>query len=77
MSKSNRCYQEHRYYKKQIVKHQDKIANPSKAISHCEELDIRHREALVNKTWPEEIKKFEEERDILQSILEERTLSKL
>ena len=61
-----------RSFEKQISKHKDKITNPSKAIPHWNKLDVRQQKALINKKWPSEIKGFEEQRDILQSILDER-----
>ena len=46
--------------------------NPIKYYPDWDKLDPKQREALVNKKWPAEIKGYEEQRDILQSILNER-----
>lgn len=56
---------------KQIVKHQDKIANPSKYCPDWDTIDPRRKNALINKRWPAEIQCFTEEREILQTILEQ------
>jgi len=56
---------------KQIVKHQDKIDNPSKYCSEWDTMDPRRKNALINKRWPAEIQCFTEEKDILQTILEQ------
>lgn len=60
-------------YEKQIALHKDKIANPIKHCPDWDKLDLRQREALVNKKWPAEIKVYEEQRNVLQSILNERS----
>lgn len=62
-----------RSFEKQISKHKDKIANPSNSVPQWNKLDVREQEALITKKWLSEIKGFEEQRDILQSILDERT----
>ncbi len=59
-------------YEKQIALHKDKIANPGKHCPDWDKLDPRQREALVNKKWPAEIQVYEEQRSVLQSILNER-----
>ena len=59
-------------YEKQIAIHKDKIANPTKYYPDWDKLDPRQREALINKKWPAEIKGYEEQRSVLQSILNER-----
>lgn len=61
-----------RSYEKQIALHQEKIANPSKFIPHWEELHPERQHALINKKWPAEIQCYTEQRDLLQSILNER-----
>ena len=61
-----------RSYEKQIVKHQDKIANPPK---HCPDWDNFHpnrQKALVNDVWPKEIINFQEEKEVLTNILDLR-----
>ena len=59
-------------YEKQIALHQDKIANPSSHIPEWHELDPRRQDALINRRWPAEIQCYEEQRDVLQSILNQR-----
>lgn len=59
-------------YERQIALHKDKIANPAKHCPDWDKLDPRQREALLNKKWPTEIQVYEEQRSILQSILNER-----
>ncbi|MBX7066664.1 MAG: hypothetical protein K1X28_05485 [Parachlamydiales bacterium] len=59
-------------YEKQIALHKDKIMNPVKHCPDWEKLDPRQREALVNKKWPSEIQVYEQQKNILQAILNER-----
>ncbi len=59
-------------YEKQIALHQEKIANPSKFIPHWDKLHPERQQALINKKWPAEIQCYTEQRNILQSILNER-----
>jgi tetratricopeptide (TPR) repeat protein len=59
-------------YEKQIALHKDKISNPTKYYPDWDKLDSRQREALINKKWPAEIQNYEDQRKVLQSILNER-----
>jgi hypothetical protein len=59
-------------YEKQIAIHQEKISNPSKYYLDWDKLDPRQRDALINNKWPAEILLYEEQKDLLQSILNER-----
>jgi tetratricopeptide (TPR) repeat protein len=59
-------------FEKLIVEHKDKIANPSKFIPDWEALHPERKNALVNKKWPAEIQCYTEQRDILQTILNQR-----
>ena len=59
-------------YEKQIAIHKDKIVNPTKYYPDWDKLDPRQREALINKKWPVEISGYEEQRNLLQSIINER-----
>lgn len=61
-----------RSYEKQIALHLEKIANPSKFIPHWDKLHPERQHALVSKKWPAEIQCYTEQRDVLQSILNER-----
>ena len=57
---------------KQItVLHKDKIANPSKHCPDWDKMDPRRQNALINKRWPAETQCYTEERDVLQTILEQ------
>lgn len=59
-------------FERQIIIHQDKIANP---IKYCPDWDTFHpnrQKALVEKIWPAEIKCYTEQRDILQAILNKK-----
>lgn len=61
-----------RSYEKLIAEHKDKIATPSK---YCQDWDNFHpnrQKALVEKIWPIEIQCYTEQRDILQTILDQR-----
>jgi tetratricopeptide (TPR) repeat protein len=59
-------------YERQIAIHKDKISNPTKHYPNWDKLDPRQREALINKKWPAEIQNYEDQRNVLQSILNER-----
>ena len=59
-------------YEKQIAMHKDKIANPNKYYPDWDKLDPRQCEALITKKCPTEIKIYEEQKNVLQSILNER-----
>ncbi len=59
-------------YEKQIAIHKDKIVNPTKYYPDWDKLDPRQREALIHKKWPTEIQVYEEQKSVLQSILDER-----
>lgn len=61
-----------RSYEKLITEHKDKIANPSKFIPNWDKLHPERQDALINKKWPAEIQCYTEQRDVLQSILNER-----
>ncbi len=59
-------------YEKQIAIHRDKIADPLKHYPNWYELEVIERNALIDEKWPSDIKRLSEQRDILQSILNER-----
>lgn len=58
-----------RSFQRQINEHIDKIKNPEKYIPTFRKLDIRQQEALINKKWPSDIKRQEEQMQILKQIL--------
>ncbi len=57
-------------HEKQIVKHKDKITNPSK---HCPAWNNLHPEkkALVEKRWPNEIQCYTEQKEGLSYYIQE------
>lgn len=55
--------------KKQIAKHRDKIANPKKHIRDFDKLDSRQQDALLNKQWPSDIARQQEQLEILEGLL--------
>lgn len=55
-----------------IAEHEDKIANPTKHIPNWEDLDPRQRNALLTSQWPEDIKRQQEQKRVLEGILDER-----
>jgi RHS repeat-associated protein len=57
---------------KQIAEHQAKIANPGRYIDDWESLDPRQQQALVNRKWPGDIARQQEQLDILRGILGSR-----
>ncbi len=59
-------------YEKQIAIHQEKIRDPSAHIPGWDKLDPRRQDALINRRWPAEIQCYTEQRDVLQSILDQR-----
>lgn len=61
-----------RSLKKQIEIHKDKIANPKKYCPDWDSFRPERKKALVEKLWPSEIQKFEEQKIILNDILMNR-----
>ncbi|AGN36393.1 pre-toxin TG domain-containing protein [Bacillus paralicheniformis] len=57
---------------KQIAEHKDKIKNPEKHIPHFKSLDPRQQEALITKKWPSDIKRQQEQKQILEGILKSK-----
>jgi len=55
--------------RKQIAEHTDKIANPEKHIPGFRNLDPRQQEALINRKWPGDIARQQEQLDILEGLL--------
>ncbi|MEZ4736343.1 MAG: hypothetical protein R3E79_55360 [Caldilineaceae bacterium] len=56
----------------QIAEHYDKIANPRKYIPEWDDLDPRQQKHLVETKWLKDIERQQEQKDILQGILNER-----
>jgi hypothetical protein len=61
-----------RSLEKQIELHKDKIKNPEKYYPNFRKLDIREQEANINKIWPRDIAKQQEQKSILEGILKNR-----
>ena len=57
---------------KQIAEHQAKLANPEKAIPNFKSLDARQQQALLKTKWPSDIQRLQEQKQILQGILDKR-----
>jgi len=59
---------------KQIVEHEDKIANPSKYIKNWDKLDAREQVGLIKK-WQKDIQRQKEQKEILENLkkLKEQT----
>ena len=55
---------------KQIAEHRDKIANPEKFIPDFKELDPRQQKALLERKWPSDIRRQQQQLDILKGLLE-------
>ena len=53
---------------KQIAEHQSKIRDPSKHIKDFNKLDPRQQKALVEKKWPSDIQRQQEQLDILKGL---------
>lgn len=61
-----------RSLEKQIAEHEGYIANPKSKISNWDSLDPREQQGLLNKKWPGDIARQEEQKAILKGILSER-----
>lgn len=59
-------------FDKQINRHNEKIKNPEKAYPDFRNLDQRHQKDLLEKKWPSDIKRLEEQKEIVRRILDER-----
>jgi len=59
-------------YEKLILVHEDKIVNPSKYCPKWDSFHPNRQRALVEKIWPAEIECYTEQRDILQTILNQK-----
>ena len=54
---------------KQIAEHQSWISNPQSKIPNFGSLDPRQQEALINRKWPSDIARQQEQLDILRGLL--------
>ena len=58
--------------KKQIEAHEAKIIDPKKHVTDWNKLDPRHQHDLVNKKWPSDIIRQQEQLNILEELLKSR-----
>jgi len=54
---------------KQITEHQAKIAGPERFVSNFKQLDPRQQKFLLEKKWPSDIQRQQEQLQILQGLL--------
>ena len=59
-------------YQRRIREHYDKINNPQNSISEWDNLHPNQKEDLVNNHWPNDIKRLNEQKEILECILKNR-----
>ncbi|MBF0338997.1 MAG: hypothetical protein HQL05_14350 [Nitrospirae bacterium] len=55
--------------KKQIANHYAKIQNPQEHIKGFDRLDLRRQEYLVESKWPSDIKRLNEQLEILEGVI--------
>jgi hypothetical protein len=55
-----------------IAKHREWLRNPESKIPDFRKLDPRQQEALLNRKWPGDIQRAEEQIDVLRGILDSR-----
>ena len=56
----------------QIQEHLDKIDDPHSAIEGFKDLDPRQQKALIEKKWPSDINRLQEQQDILKGLLDNK-----
>jgi hypothetical protein len=61
-----------RSLKQRIQEHEEKIRNPGQAIVGFARLDLRQQRALIESKWPADMRRLQEQKDILEGILRER-----
>ncbi len=59
-------------FNRQIRLHKDKLSNPRKYYPNWDGLDYRFKNDLIRNNWPNEINNFQEQKNILQSFLNQR-----
>ncbi|MEN3369316.1 MAG: hypothetical protein V7609_1459 [Verrucomicrobiota bacterium] len=57
---------------KQIAKHEQKIQNPARFMPNFNELPSQQQKALVEKVWPNDIKRQQEQVEILKKLQEQK-----
>lgn len=63
-----------RSFERRIREHRQKIHKPKENVSGFTRLDPRQQQALIESKWPADIKRLQEQKDILEGILQERDL---
>lgn len=55
-----------------IQEHMDKLSNPVQYVAGFAQLDPRQQHALLTSKWPADIHRLQEQKAILEGILQER-----
>ncbi len=61
-----------RSLERRLREHRQKIHEPEKNVSGFVRLDPRQQQALIERKWPADIQRLQEQKDILGGILRER-----
>jgi hypothetical protein len=61
-----------RSLEQRIQEHKEKIRDPEHHVTGFTQLDPRQQRALLENKWPADIRRLQEQRDILEGILQER-----
>ena len=61
-----------RSLERRLREHRQKIHEPERNVSGFARLDPRQQRALIENKWPADIKRLQEQKDILEGILQER-----
>jgi hypothetical protein len=59
---------------RRVQEHEEKIRTTGQSVVGFAQLDPRQQRALIEHKWPADIKRLQEQQDILEGILWERTL---
>jgi len=61
-----------RSLEQRIQEHREKIRDPVHHVTGFTQLDPRQQRALLENKWPADMRRLQEQRDILEGILQER-----
>ena len=61
-----------RSLERRIQEHEEKIRHPEQGVRGFAQLDSRQQCALIESKWPADMKRLQEQKDILEGILWER-----
>ena len=61
-------------FERRIQEHRHKIHDPEHNVTGFVRLDPRQQQALIESKWPADIKRLQEQKAILEGILQERDL---